>query len=955
MKNFHYSSAIKIIATLIIILLIFLVSNILYFGSYGNAGGKPAEAAITNAYRGRSYSPTNTSYKKVYVRAYFYADNTWGMPIIALTGTTSQITENSTYISVGWRCLEYRVGEDSVFSESAYTWSSSAPSSFSVRYKTASTTSSTYADTLWNQIQSGSYSTKTLYRYNNYLDFYSGHQMKYETTNWYASTSSETYVYYIYYLPSLKASYFTYATFTLKYNPMGGTVSPTSVKVTYNTTNVTPPTPSRPGYNFEGWYIGSTRYTGGIWQYTEQKTAIARWSSNIILDPQGGSGGSTSVTVLDGSVMTTATAPSRVGWLFNGYWSGTSGQGTQYYDSNMASTHTNDLVNNSILYAAWTPITYNILYNGNGATSGGTDSSSHTYDIAKNLNANGFVRTGYTFAGWATSNTGAVAYVDGQNVSNLTTINGGTVNLYAVWTPITYTITYDGNGNSSGSTANSTHTYNVVQNLTANGFIKTGYFFTGWATSSTGEVVYLNNQGVTNLSDTAGAIVTLYAKWTPISYTVSYNGNNNTSGNTANSTHIYDTAQNLTINGYIRTGYTFAGWATSSTGAVMYSNGQNVSNLSSTNSDTVVLYAVWTPITYIITYNGNGNTGGSTADSSHTYDIPKSLNATGFTKTGYHFIGWAISPSGVVAYQNADRVTNLADANNAIVILYAKWAANNYTVTFEYNGATGGDIITDKIVAFDGVYGDLPVPTKAGYNFKGWYLDNNYITQVINTTKVGVANNHTLYAEWKPLVNVYAVGDNTIFDYDIKFYNEVSYAKVIITPQTNCYVSEFSFDNVTYFPVKYFWQTLGNIGYCYACYSTSANNNKITLSFDCMDLNYVVTNEIDIYIKISNGTNNLLQDGVDTNVKGVNVTATYGGTARIVGDNFEDLGDSDTVTFVADVCVDGYEFSHWENSAGVNLGTDNSIKLTKSTVMDNIIKAVFVPVDTSLINGDKKN
>lgn len=87
------------------------------------------------------------------------------------------------------------------------------------------------------------------------------------------------------------------------------------------------------------------------------------------------------------------------------------------------------------LYSAWN--TYTITYNGNGATGGSTANSSHTYNTAKALTPNGYTRTGYKFAGWSTSKTATSAtYSDKQSVSNLTTANGGTVTLYAVWTLI---------------------------------------------------------------------------------------------------------------------------------------------------------------------------------------------------------------------------------------------------------------------------------------------------------------------------------------------------------------------------------------------------------------------------------------------------------------------------------------------------------------------------------------
>ena len=105
--------------------------------------------------------------------------------------------------------------------------------------------------------------------------------------------------------------------------------------------------------------------------------------------------------------------------------------------------------------------TYTVQYNTWNGTAVAT--SSHTYDTAKNLttyaalnsaNANAFVVTGYTFAGWATTahnttKTGTVVHTDGKSVTNLTAVDGATVNLYATYTANeislanqSYTLTY---------------------------------------------------------------------------------------------------------------------------------------------------------------------------------------------------------------------------------------------------------------------------------------------------------------------------------------------------------------------------------------------------------------------------------------------------------------------------------------------------------------------------------
>lgn len=135
------------------------------------------------------------------------------------------------------------------------------------------------------------------------------------------------------------------------------------------------------------------------------------------------------------------------------------------------------------MYAQWSTNSYTIAFVGNGNTGGTTSSMTMKFDVAKNLNKNGYTRTGYTFSKWNTkADESGTSYSNQQSVKNLTTVNGGTFYLYAQWKPNTYTINFYGNGNTGGSTASMSMTYDVAKNLTANGFTKTGYLFSGWNT-----------------------------------------------------------------------------------------------------------------------------------------------------------------------------------------------------------------------------------------------------------------------------------------------------------------------------------------------------------------------------------------------------------------------------------------------------------------------------------------
>ncbi|MBO6305979.1 MAG: InlB B-repeat-containing protein, partial [Paludibacteraceae bacterium] len=144
-----------------------------------------------------------------------------------------------------------------------------------------------------------------------------------------------------------------------------------------------------------------------------------------------------------------------------------------------------------------------------------------------------------------------------QSVNNLTTTNGGIFNLYAKWTANTYKVKFNGNGSTSGSMSDQNFTYGTAQNLTANGFSRTGYTFAGWATSSTGAKAYNNQQSVNNLTATNGGTFNLYAVWSVVNYTISYTLNGGTASNPAN----YNiTTNTFTLNNPTRDGYTFTGW-----------------------------------------------------------------------------------------------------------------------------------------------------------------------------------------------------------------------------------------------------------------------------------------------------------------------------------------------------------------------------------------------------------
>ena len=178
--------------------------------------------------------------------------------------------------------------------------------------------------------------------------------------------------------------------------------------------------------------------------------------------------------------------------------------------------------------ATFTPNTYTVHFHRNGGA-GGVVEQNFTYDVAQNLTANTYTRTGYTFAGWALTTDGAVTHTDGAEVSNLTSENGATFHLYAKWTANPYTVVLDkqtsaeGYGGNAGTVANQTVTFDATL-ATVSGTMPTaaqGYGFMGFYSEAGGNgrrFIDPSGNWVTSAGDTISggkwvkpAGITLYA------------------------------------------------------------------------------------------------------------------------------------------------------------------------------------------------------------------------------------------------------------------------------------------------------------------------------------------------------------------------------------------------------------------------------------------------------------
>jgi len=399
---------------------------------------------------------------------------------------------------------------------------------------------------------------------------------------------------------------------------------------------------------------------------------------------------------------------------------------------------------NKTVYAKWAINTYTVKFNPNGG-SGKAYTQKCTVTKTATLTANKFSRKGYTFVGWNTKADGSgIPYTNKQEILNLTTSNGATVNLYAQWSINTYTISY--NGLTEGDTnPNVTTIYQVttpdIKLLSA---ARTNYTFNGWYT----DTKYKTK--VTTIKKGSTGNKTYYAKFTLNTYTVKFNPNGG-SGKAYTQKFSVTKQAAMTANKFSRKGYTFIGWNTKADGTGdHYDNKQEILDLTTSNGKTINFYAQWRKNTYTINYAGLP--AGATNPNPTSYTITSStIKFKNPSVPGYSFKGWYTNTK----YKT--KATQITKGSTGTKTIYAKVVANKYNIIFNANGGTGS--VTKMTNAVYGKTYNLRANAfvREGYEFTGWntqpdgsgtsYADMESVMNL--TTKNG--GTVTLYAQWIPL------------------------------------------------------------------------------------------------------------------------------------------------------------------------------------------------------------
>ena len=450
-------------------------------------------------------------------------------------------------------------------------------------------------------------------------------------------------------------------TITVTYDAQGGTIASESKNVTVGGTYGTLISASREGYTFDGWY---TEATGGTKiessttvTQTSNHTIYAYWTINkynvtLATDNNGSVSADATENVEYGTTVT-LTATAKPGFVFAAWVSS---------DVDVdAQTNTFTMPDKAVrVRATFSPIEYTVTFDANG----GDAKDALVYTTLDDTALGATAKDGYTFSSWQVSVPAAEGDYNWGNTQKTynsdQTVRGkyGDVTLKAVWIGNTVTLTYDAQG---GSATASTKPVTVGSKYgTLARATRVGYTFGGWFTSAEGGTQIESDTIVAQTVDH-----TVFAHWTINKHdvTVITDGSGTAS---ADLTAEVEYGTTVTLSAEPNTGYNFLGWESS---AVTVAK----DNTFSMPDKSVTIKAVFAANDYMIAFDANGGENEMLPIDAQ-YDADVELPACTFERTGFAFLGWALTVDAEEPeIEDAASVKNLTATLNDTVTLYAVW------------------------------------------------------------------------------------------------------------------------------------------------------------------------------------------------------------------------------------------------------------------------------------------
>ena len=685
------------------------------------------------------------------------------------------------------------------------------------------------------------------------------------------------------------------------------------------------------GYEFVGWYDAatggnqlstSTTYTYKYDISYTGKTVYGRFKAKeytITYKDKGDatfsgtheSGYPTTHTYGTATTLKTAT---KTGYTFDGWFTNSGCTG-----SAVTSLGATAYTANITLYAKWTANTntaytvehYKQLLNGN---------YSATPDETENL-------TGTTDA----SVTPAVKSYTGFTAPSAQTVtikaDGSLVVTYK-YTRNKHTLTWnlDGGDITGAGTAAGEVAYGAT--LTAPTVEKDGHTFTGWSPAVPATMP--DND------------VTCTAQWKKNMYTVTYgvvgaaNGTialNETPAIDGQETQKMEHGTTLTFTATPTTGYQIEGWYSDELGKISLGNGTATTYPINSLTSATTVFVKFEEIpasTYIVTFDANGGDNGTMNSQSFTENVPQNLTPNAFTRTGYAFSNWNTQADGTGdSYADGQSVT----LTTAGLTLYAQWTANQYTITLDKQGGTGGtNTVTVHYDNNDYSANPVNIPSIQGYAFMGYYVaEKGSGFQVVDATGNWVKSAHG-YTD--------ASGNWTKAS-DITLYAHFEKAQVSITLNKEIFESgttEYVVASHTIAPTpagttKVCWGLCYSNGSPVAGHEPIEDGDKIKFPLEGLSAgSYKVV--ATLYLGNECGGEELSKAEATFVVAGsYTVTIKYTCDGQEIAGRTTKEGHPSRLTAVTAAEIGGYNFVKWELGDGISTKdalTDQTINITAS-------------------------
>ena len=462
------------------------------------------------------------------------------------------------------------------------------------------------------------------------------------------------------------------------------------------------PKASRLGYTFVAWFENS-EFSGDTVSIVKKGSfgdikLYAKFSANeyrIEYDLQGGVNDISNpsvYTVEDETV--TLSAPTRVHYTFGGW----------FEDGKLVETIDALRLCDIKLVAEWIADKYTITYNLNGGECNDALVTEYTVESA-DIALPSLTKKGYAFCGWYDN-----AAFDDKSLNNIPSGSYGNINLYAKFSVVEYTISYDLQGGVN-SISNPTKYTIEDQNIVLSAPSRECYTFDGW---------FENGTKVESVEVARCENVNLAAKWTAIEYSIAYDLNGGSCDEKLTVKYSVE-SDDIILPDLSKDGYKFVGW---------FIGEKKIEKIAKGSHGDLKISAKWSMATYTVEYVCDGN-----HDNPTELAVDEEYTLKDAEKTGYSFEGWHSDES------LQTRVYTVISSGETVT-LYAKFAPVTYTITYDYSGGEGVENPSTYTVESEDII--LNAASKTGFEFVGWF-DGEEKIEVI---KKGSFGDISLVAKW---------------------------------------------------------------------------------------------------------------------------------------------------------------------------------------------------------------